>query len=142
MPEIIKLLGSTKRNEDRENVHHLEIAEVVLVHCNIVNNDYQQDSWILYTFVHNKLLGQLLDISLTNFTFLNTFDSEFWYIEVLFSDINSKCLKQWCSVVVVNTTAPFIQQSLNLGSVQVEILLVVCFRFAMVKISGNGSGWK
>ena len=142
MPEIIKLLGSTKRNENRENVHHLEIAEVVLVHCNIVNNDYQQDSWILYTFVHNKLLGQLLDISLTNFTFLNTFDSEFWYIEVLFSDINSKCLKQWCSVVVVNTTAPFIQQSLNLGSVKVEILLVVCFRFAMVTISGNGSGWK
>ena len=94
MPETIKLLGSTKRRENRENVHHLEIAEVVLVHCNIVNNDYQQDSWNLYTFVHHKLLGQLLDISLSNFTFLNTFDSEFWYIEVLFSDINSNSLKQ------------------------------------------------
>ena len=44
MLETIKLLGNTKRHENRENVHHLEIAEVVLVHCNIVNNDYQQDS--------------------------------------------------------------------------------------------------
>ena len=44
MPGTIKLLGSTKCHENREDVHHLEIAEVVLVHCNIVNNDYQQDS--------------------------------------------------------------------------------------------------
>ena len=63
----MKLLGSTKikitKNENVENVPHLEIAEVVLVHCNIVNNDYQQDSTVLYTFVPNKLFGQLLDIS-------------------------------------------------------------------------------
>ena len=63
-PETMKLLGSTKskitKDENSENVPHLEITEVVLVHCNIVNNDYQQDSRVLYTFVPNKLFGQLL----------------------------------------------------------------------------------
>ena len=57
-PETMKLLGSTKnkitKDKNGENVPHLEITEVVLVHCNIVNNDYQQDSRVLYTFVPNK----------------------------------------------------------------------------------------
>ena len=57
-PETMKLLGSTKSeiNKDKngENVPHLEITEVVLVHCNIVKNEYQQDSRVLYTFVPNK----------------------------------------------------------------------------------------
>ena len=60
----------------------LEITEVVLVHCNIVNNNYQQNSRFLYTFLPNKLFGQLLDISPKNFIFLKTFDSDFSYIEV------------------------------------------------------------
>ena len=68
MPETMKILGSTKskmvKDENGENVPHLEIAEVVLGHCNIVNIDYQQDSRVLYTFVPNKSFGQLLDISL------------------------------------------------------------------------------
>ena len=72
---------------------HLEITEVVLIHCNIVNNDYQQDSRVLYTFVPNKSFGQLLDISPKNFIFLKTFDSEFSYIEVWFTDQNSKPLE-------------------------------------------------
>ena len=67
MPETMKLLGSTKSkiNEDKngENVPHLEITEVVLIHFNIANNDYQQDSRVLYTFIPNKSFGQLLDIS-------------------------------------------------------------------------------
>ena len=71
----------------------LEITEVVLVHCNIVNNNYQQDSRVLYTFVPNKSFGQLLDISPKNFIFLKTFDSEFSYIEVWFTDQNSKQLE-------------------------------------------------
>ena len=71
---------------------HLEINEVVLVVCNIVNNDYQQDSRVLYTFVLNKSFGQLLDISLKNFTLLKTYNSEFLYIEVWFTDQNSKPL--------------------------------------------------
>ena len=93
----MKLLGSTKskitKDENGENVPHLEITEVVLVHCNIVNNDYQQDSRVLYTFVPNKSFGQLLDISPKNFIFLKTFDSEFSYIEVWFTDQNSKPLE-------------------------------------------------
>ena len=71
-----------------ENVPHLEITEVVLVHCNIVNNDYQQDSIVLYRFVANKSFGQLLDISPKNLIFLKTFDLEFSYIEVWFTDQN------------------------------------------------------
>ena len=77
----MKLLGSTKRKitkeENGENLEitHLEITEVVLVHCNIVNNDYQQYSRTLYTFVPNTSFGQLIDISSKNFIFLKTFDS-------------------------------------------------------------------
>ena len=60
----------------------IEITEVVLAHCNIVNNNYQQDSRVLYTFtpntIHNKLFGKLLDISPTNYIFLITFNSEFF----------------------------------------------------------------
>ena len=55
----------------------LDITEVVLIQCNIVNNDYQQYSRVLYKFVPNRLFGQLLDISPENFIFLKTFDSEF-----------------------------------------------------------------
>ena len=76
--ETMKLLGSAKNkittDENDENVPHLEITEVVLVHCNIVNNDYQQDSRVLYTFVPNKPFGSLLDISPANHIFLKTFN--------------------------------------------------------------------
>ena len=74
----MKLLGSTKskitKDKNGENVPHLEITEVILVHCNIVNNNYQQDSRVLYTFVLNKSFGQFLDISLKIFLFLKTFN--------------------------------------------------------------------
>ena len=86
MPETMKLQRSTKskltKDENKENVPHLEITEVVLIHCNIINNSYQQDSGVLYTFVPNKSFGQLLDISPKNLTFLKTFRSKFSYIEV------------------------------------------------------------
>ena len=81
MPETMKLLGSTEikitKDKSGENLQHLEITEVVLVHCNIVNNDYQQDSRVLYTFVPNKPFGSLLEISPTNHIFLKTFNSEY-----------------------------------------------------------------
>ena len=80
-PETIKLLRSTKskitKDRNREDVPHLEITEVVLIHCNMVNNDYQQDSKVFYTFVLNKSFGQLLDSSTKTFIFLKTFNSEF-----------------------------------------------------------------
>ena len=88
----MKLLGSTKskitKDQNGENVPYLEIAEVVLIHCNVVHNSYQQTSKVLYRFVHLKSFSQLLDISLENFIFLKTFDSEFSYIEVWFKDQN------------------------------------------------------
>ena len=77
-----------------ENISHLEITEVVLVHRNIVNrNDYQEDSRIFYTFVPNKPFGSLLEISRTNSIFLKTFNSEFQTIEVWFTDQNSQPLE-------------------------------------------------
>ena len=86
----MQLLGSTKskitKDENGENVPHLEITKVILVHCNIVSNDYQQDLRVLYTFALNNSSGQLLDISSKNFIFLKIFDSEFSYIKVWFTD--------------------------------------------------------
>ena len=96
-PETMKLLGSTesKRTKDKngENVPHLEIVELVLVHCNLVNNDYQQDPTILYTFVPHKTFGSLLEISPTNQVFLKTLNSEFQEVKVWFTDQISKPLE-------------------------------------------------
>ena len=93
----MKLLGSTESkittDKNGENVAHLEITEVVLVHCNMVNNDYQQDLRVLHTFVSNKSFGSLLDISPSNHIFLKTFNSEYDEIVVWFTDQNSKPLE-------------------------------------------------
>ena len=95
--EKMKLLGSTKnkitKDKNGENIPHLEITEVIVVHCNIVNNDYQQDSTVLYTFVPNKPFGSLLEICPTNHIFLKTFNSEYDQIIVWFTDQNSKPLE-------------------------------------------------
>ena len=71
----------------------LEITEVLLVHCNIVNNNCQQDSRVLYTFVPNKSFTELLDISHKNFIFLKTFNSDFSYVKLWFTDQNSRQLE-------------------------------------------------
>ena len=69
----MKLLGSAEskitKNKSGENVPPLEVVELVLVHCNLVNNDYQAESRILYTFVPNRTFGSLLEISPTNHVF-------------------------------------------------------------------------
>ena len=97
MSEAMKLLGNTKskktKDKNDENVSHLKITEVVLIHYNIANNDYQQDSRVLYIFVPNESFGQLLDISPKKFIFLKTFTLEFSYVEVWFTDQNSKPLE-------------------------------------------------
>ena len=93
----MKLLGSTKskitKNENGENLPNLEITEVVLVHCNIVNHDYKQNSRVLYDFVLNKSFGQLLDI----FIFLKIF------IEVWLTDQHSKplCIEDGINIILV-----------------------------------------
>ena len=101
-PETMELLGSTEskitKDKNGENVPHLEVAELVLVYCNLVNNDYQQDSRILYTFVPNESFGSLLEISPANRFFSKTFNSEFqiWFfqeIQIWFIDQTSKPLE-------------------------------------------------
>ena len=85
-PETMKLLGSTEskitKDKNGENFPHLEVVELVLVHCNLVNNNYHQDSRILFTFVPSKTFGSLLEISPTNHVFLKTFNSEFQEVKV------------------------------------------------------------
>ena len=96
-PEAIKLLGSTKSkittDKNCENVSHLEITEVLSDHCSTANKNYHQDSRILYKFIPNKSFGQILDISPKYFVFKITFNSEFSYIEIWFTDQNSKSLE-------------------------------------------------
>ena len=72
---------------------HFEITEVVLVHCDTVNNDYQKDSRVLYTFVLNKPFGSLLEISPKNHIFLKTFNSEYDEVKAWFTDQNIQLLE-------------------------------------------------
>ena len=72
---------------------HLERSKVVLVHYNTASNDYQQNLRVLYRFAPNKLFGQSLDISPKNVVLLKTFNQEFPFIELLFTDQNSKPLE-------------------------------------------------
>ena len=96
-PETMKLLGSTKKvvNKDKngENVPEIESFEVVLVHFNLVKNDYQHTSKVLFTFVPNKKFGQLINISLHAFTMMNTVNTEFSYVEAWYTDQASKPLE-------------------------------------------------
>ena len=93
----MKLHRSTKnkitKDKNGENVPHVEIAEVVLIHCNVINNDYQQDSRVLYILVPNNAFGSLLEIFPTNHIFLKTFNSEYDKIKVCFTDQNSQPLE-------------------------------------------------
>ena len=95
--ETIKLLGSTKNiidsDKNGENVPRLENAEVVLVHCNLVNNSYQQDSRVLFTFVPTKQYGKLISISPHSLVFLKTMNTEFSEIEIWFTDQNNNALE-------------------------------------------------
>ena len=95
--ETMKLLGSTKKDVDKDKdgeiVPKLESAEVVLVHCNLVKNDYQHTSKVLFSFVPNKKFGQLINISANSLMIMNTLNTEFSYVEVWFTDQASKRLK-------------------------------------------------
>ena len=93
-PETMRLLRSTKKdidkNKDTENVPKLESVEVVLVHCNLVKNDYQHTSNVLFSFVPNEPFGQLINISPHSLTIMNTVNTEFSFAEVWFTDQVSK----------------------------------------------------
>ena len=96
-PETMKLLGSTNKVVDKdkngENVPKLESVEVVLVHCNLVKNDYQHASKVLFSFVSNKKFGNLRNISPHVFTMMNTINTELSSVEVWFTDQSSKALE-------------------------------------------------
>ena len=91
-PETMKLFGSTesKITKDKNGEITETITETVLVHFNLVNNDYQQDSRMLYQLVTNKSFASLLEIPPKNHIFLKTFNSEFQVIKVCFTDQNGK----------------------------------------------------
>ena len=122
--ETMKLLGSTKDTVDAdknsENVPKLENVEVVLVHCNLVNNAYQQHSRVLFTFIPTKKYGQLiiyitiiyiiyiyLSISPYSLVFLKTMNTDFSEIEVWFTDQNNNALEIEDNVnisLIINTS--------------------------------------
>ena len=91
------LLGSTSNvidnNKDSERVPKLETVEVVSVHCNLVNNSYQQSSRVLFTFVLDKQYGQFMNISLHSLIMLKTMNAEFSQIEIWFTDQDNVALE-------------------------------------------------
>ena len=91
------LLGNTKKDVDQdkdgEDVLKLESVEVVLVHCDLVNNNHQQASKVLFTFVPKAQFGQIINISPHSLTMLGTTNTEFSFIEVWFTDQNSEPLE-------------------------------------------------
>ena len=95
--ETMQLSGSSKKdvnqNKDGEIVPRLETVKVFLVHCNLVNNSYQQASKLLSTFVPNKQFGQLITITPHSPTMLKTANAEFSFIEIWFTDQNNRPLE-------------------------------------------------
>ena len=95
--ETMQLLGSSKKfienNKDGEIVPRLEAVEIVLVHCNIINNSNQQASKVLFTFVPNKLFGQLIIITPHSLTIPKTINAEFLFIKIWFTDENNRPLE-------------------------------------------------
>ena len=81
------------QDKDGKDLTKLESVEVVLVHCNLVKNDYQHTSKVLFTFVPNKQFGQLINISPHSLTMMNTVNTEFSSVEVWFMDQVSKALE-------------------------------------------------
>ena len=109
--ETMKLLGSTKvildSDKNSENVPRLENVEVALVHCNLVNNSYQQYSRVLFTFVPNKQYGQLISISPHSLICLKTMNTEFSEIDIRFTDQNNDALEIEDNVnisLIINTS--------------------------------------
>ena len=95
--ETVRLLGSGKKEVDKDkdgkNMPKLESVEVVLVHCNLVKNDYQHTSKVFFFFVPDRQFGQLINISPHSLTMTNTVNTEFFSVEVWFTDQASKALE-------------------------------------------------
>ena len=100
----MQLLGSSKKvtdeNKNGEIVPRLETVEVLLVLCNLVNNNYQQASKVLFTFVPNKQFGQLITITPHSLTMLKAADAEFSFTEIWFTDQNNRPLEIEDNVII------------------------------------------
>ena len=97
MSKTMKLFGSTKKLIDKikngENIPNFEVDEVVLVQRNLVDNQYQQKSEVLYTFMPNKSYAYLLNFSPSNLVFLKTYNTEFDEIIITFTDQDGRLLE-------------------------------------------------
>ena len=109
--ETMKLLGSVKNiidsDKNSENVPKLENVEVVLVHCNLANNSYQQHSRVLFIFVPTKQYDQLISISPHSLVFLKTMNTDFSKIDIWFTDQNNNALEIEDNVnvsLIINTS--------------------------------------
>ena len=109
--ETMKLVGSTKdtidADKNSENIPRLKNVEAVLVHCNLVNNSYQQHPRVLFTFVPNKQYGQLVSISPHSLIFLKTMNTDFSEIDIWFTDQNNNALEIEDNVnisLIINTS--------------------------------------
>ena len=95
--ETMKFIGSTEividKYKNGKNVPKLEIADVILMHCNVVNYSYQQPSKVLFTFVGNKQFGQLVSIARHSLTLVKTTNKEFPFIEVWFTEQSNRPLE-------------------------------------------------
>ena len=107
----MKLLGSTKdiidADKNSESVTKLENVEVILVHCNLVNNAYQQHSRVLFTFAPTKQYDQLISISPHSLVFLKSMNTDFSEIEIWFTDQNNNALEIEDNVnisLIINTS--------------------------------------
>ena len=107
----MRLLGSTlsiiDADKNSENVPRLENVDVVLVHCNLVNDSYQQHSRLLFTFVPTKRCGQLISISPHSLVFSKTMNTDFSEIEIWFTDQNNNALEIEDNVnisLIINTS--------------------------------------
>ena len=96
-PGTIRLLGSAKKDVHKDKSGEigpkLISVELVLVHCNLVNNSYQQASKVLFTFVPNNQFGQSITIYPHSLTMLTTTNSVFPFIQVWFTDQNNRSLE-------------------------------------------------
>ena len=93
----MRLLGSMSNSIDKDKnselVPKLESVDLVLLHCNLGNNSYQQASKVLFTFVPNKKYGQLITVSPNSLIMLKTINTEFSFIEIWFTDQDNRPLE-------------------------------------------------
>ena len=96
-PDTIKLFGSAKKliekTKNGESVSSLEVVEIVLVQCSLVDNQYQQKSEVLYTFIASKFYAYLLNVESSNLVFLRTYNTKFDEIIITFMDQNGRSIE-------------------------------------------------